>query len=201
MKLSEYAKKNSISYRTAWRHFQLGLIPNARQLPSGSIVIEEEYSQEPIEEYTVIYARVSSSENKPNLESQAERLEHFCAVKGWKVSEVVKECASGLNDNRPKLMKILNDRKATRLVVEHKDRLTRFGFNYIKTLYPECEIVVVNEVENREDLFEDFVSLVTSFCAGIYGRRRSRRKTEELIRKLEKEEVDSNGDDEIGGET
>lgn len=201
MKLSEYARKNSISYRTAWRHFQLGLIPNARQLPSGSIVIDEEYSQEMVEEYTVIYARVSSSENKPNLESQAERLEQFCAIKGWKVSEVVKECASGLNDNRPKLMKILNDRKATRLVVEHKDRLTRFGFNYIKTLYPECEIVVVNEVENKEDLFEDFVSLVTSFCARIYGRRRLRRKTEELIRKLEKEEVDINGDDETGGET
>ncbi|MBR4152705.1 MAG: IS607 family transposase [Selenomonadaceae bacterium] len=199
MKLSEYAKKNSISYRTAWRHFQLGLIPNARQLPSGSIVIDDEYFQEPIEEYTVIYARVSSSENKTNLESQAERLEQFCTVKGWKVNEVVKECASGLNDNRPKL--IFNDRKATRLVVEHKDRLTRFGFNYIKTLYPECEIIVVNEVENKEDLFEDFVSLVTSFFSRIYGRRRSRRKTEELIKKLEKEEVDSNGDDETGGET
>lgn len=196
MKLSEYAKKNSISYRTAWRHFQLGLIPNARQLPSGSIVIDEESLQESVKEYTVIYARVSSSENKSNLESQAERLEHFCTVKGWKVNEVVKECASGLNDNRPELMKILTDRKATRLVVEHKDRLTRFGFNYINTLFSECEIVVVNEVENKEDLFEDFVSLVTSFCARIYGRRRSRRKTEELIKKLENEEADSDDNDE-----
>ena len=195
MKLSEYAKKNSISYRTAWRHFQLGLIPNARQLPSGSIVIDEEYLQEQIKEYTVVYARVSSSENKSNLESQAERLEQFCTVKGWKVNEVVKECASGLNDNRPKLMKILTDRKATRLVVEHKDRLTRFGFNYIKTLFSECEIIVVNEVESREDLFEDFVSLVTSFCARIYGRRRSRRKTEELIKKLENEEADKDDND------
>ena len=191
MKLSEYAEKNSISYRTAWRHYKLGLIPNAKQLSTGTIVIDDESATTSTEEHTVIYARVSSSENKSNLDSQAKRLEQFCLARGWIINEVVKECASGLNDNRPKLMKILSDRKATRLVVEHKDRLTRFGFNYIKVLYPECEIVVVNEVENKEDLFEDFVSLVTSFCARIYGRRRSKRKTEELIKKLE--EVEENG--------
>ena len=194
MKLSEYAEKNSISYRTAWRHYKLGLIPNAKQLSTGTIVIDDEISKTSTEEHTVIYARVSSSENKTNLEAQAKRLEQFCLARGWIINEIIKECASGLNDNRPKLMKILSDRKATRLVVEHKDRLTRFGFNYIKILYPECEIVVVNEVESKEDLFEDFVSLVTSFCARIYGRRRSKRKTEELLQKLESEEVGKNGD-------
>ena len=194
MKLSEYAEKNSISYKTAWRHYKLGLIPNAKQLSTGTIVIDDESAKTSTEEHTVIYARVNSSENKSNLDSQAKRLEQFCLARGWIINEVIKECASGLNDNRPKLIKILSDRKTTRLVVEHKDRLTRFGFNYIKVLYPECEIVVVNEVENKEDLFEDFVSLVTSFCARIYGRRRSKRKTEELIKKLEKvEENDATG--------
>ena len=191
LKLSEYAKKNSISYRTAWRHYKLGLIPNAKQLSTGTIVVEDD-TNITTKEYTVIYARVSSSENRTNLDSQAKRLEQFCLAKGWIINEVVKECASGLNDSRPKLTKILSEKKATRLVVEHKDRLTRFGFNYIKILYPECEIVVVNEVENKEDLFEDFVSLVTSFCARIYGRRRSKRKTEELIKKLEEVEEDGN---------
>lgn len=140
-------------------------------------------------DHTVIYARVSSSENKSNLESQASRLEQFCAAKGWVVHEVIKECASGMDDNRPKLLKILKERKATRLVVEHKDRLTRFGFNYIKTLFPECEIVVINASEDKEDLFEDFVSLVDSFCARIYERRRSRRNTEKLIRELNSAEA------------
>jgi len=195
LKLSEYAKKNSISYRTAWRHYKLGLIPNAKQLSTGTIVVEDD-TNITTKEYTVIYARVSSSENRTNLDSQAKRLEQFCLAKGWIINEVVKECASGLNDSRPKLIKILTEKKATRLVVEHKDRLTRFGFNYIKILYPECEIVVVNEVENKEDLFEDFVSLVTSFCARIYGRRRSKRKTEELIKKLE--EVEENGNNGTG---
>lgn len=139
---------------------------------------------------TADFVAKMSSENKSNLGSQAKRLAQFCLAKGWVINEIVKECASGLNDNRPKLIKILTEKKATRLVVEHKDRLTRFGFNYIKILYPECEVVVVNEVEDKEDLFEDFVSLVTSFCARIYGRRRSKRKTEELIKKLE--EVEEN---------
>ena len=98
--------------------------------------------------------------------------------------EVVKECASGLNDSRPKLQKILKTRQATKIVVEHKDRLTRFGFEYIKTLFPECEIVVVNVVEDKNDLMQDFVSLVTSFCARLYGQRRTKRNTEKLIQSL-----------------
>ena len=89
---------------------------------------------------------------------------------------------------RPKLIKILSERKATRLVVEHKDRLTRFGFNYIKVLYPECDIIVVNHSEDKTTLMNDFVSLVTSFCARIYGHRRSTRQTEKLIKQLEGEE-------------
>ena len=183
MKLSEYAKRNNITYQAAWNQFNRGLIPNAKQLPTGTIVIEE-VNNKPKEEYTIIYARVSSSENKNNLETQAQRLQEFCIARGWIINEIIKECASGLNDNRPKLTKILKERKATRIVIEHKDRLTRFGFNYIKTLYPECEFVIINECEDKEDLFEDFVSLVTSFCARIYGNRRSKRKTEKIIQEL-----------------
>lgn len=186
LKLSEYAKRNSISYQSAWNQFKKGLIPNARQLPTGTVVVDDiRQTQKP--EYTVVYARVSSSENKSNLETQAQRLQQFCEAKGWVVNEVIKECASGLNDNRPKLSKLFLERKATRLVIEHKDRLTRFGFNYIKLLLNDCDIVVVNECETDQDLFEDFVSLVTSFCARIYGKRRTKRKTEQIIQALEKE--------------
>lgn len=190
MKLSEYAKRNSISYQTAWHHFKDGLIPNARQLPSGTVVVDEVVENNK-DEYVIVYARVSSSENKSNLNTQAERLCQYCTANGWTVNEVVKECASGLNDNRTKLSKILSERKATKLVIEHKDRLTRFGFNYIKLLLNDCDIIVVNECETDQDLFEDFVSLVTSFCARIYGKKITKRKTEQLIQALEKED-DSN---------
>ena len=183
MKLSEYAKKNSVTYQTAWNHFKHGKIPNARQLPTGTVVIDEN-QQVYVNDYVIIYARVSSSENKSNLDTQADRLIQYCEASGITVSEVVKECASGLNDSRPKLSKIFRDRKATKIIVEHKDRLTRFGYNYIELLYPECKIIVVDPCEDKQDLFEDFISLVTSFCARIYGRRRSRRKTEQIIEAL-----------------
>lgn len=189
MKLSEYAKQNSISYQTAWLHYKQGLIPNARQLPTGTVVIDEDTNLNKMD-YTIVYARVSSSENKNNLESQAERLTQYCIANGWTVDEVVKECASGLNDERPKLTKILKERKVTRLVIEHKDRLTRFGFNYIKVLLNDCDIIVVNKCEDNQDLFEDFVSLVTSFCARIYGKRRTKRKTEQIINALKSSDTD-----------
>ena len=188
MKLSQWAKKNSVTYVTAYNHFKSGKIKNAYQLESGTILVPDEVAIIQKQNYVVVYARVSSSENKKNLDTQAERVSQFCNANGWIVKEVVKECASGLNDKRPKLQKILKENKATKIVVEHKDRLTRFGFEYIKTLF-EGEIIVINEVDNDEkDLMQDFVSLVTSFCARLYGRRRSKRKTEKLIKELKDNE-------------
>lgn len=183
MKLSQYAKRIGVTWRTAYTHFKAGSIQGAYQLPSGTIIVPDDIVNNSAE-HTIVYARVSSAENKVHLESQAERVVQFCNARGWQVHEVVKECASGLNDSRPKLQKILKARQATKIVVEHKDRLTRFGFEYIKTLLPECEIVVVNVVEDKNDLMQDFVSLVTSFCARLYGQRRTKRNTEKLIQSL-----------------
>jgi predicted site-specific integrase-resolvase len=73
------------------------------------------------------------------------------------------------------------------IVVEHKDRLTRFGYNYLEQLLKmqDRRIEVINLAENgKEDLVQDFVSIVTSFCARLYGQRRSKRKTERLIAEL-----------------
>lgn len=189
MKLSQFAKKNSIQYQTAYKMYKAGLI-KGYQLPTGTVVITENECCTTKEEYTILYARVSSSENKTNLESQTERLKQFATANGWIINEIVKECASGLNDRRPKLEKILRDRKVTRLVVEHSDRLTRFGLNYLKILCDilGCKLVITNEAEDEKtDLIQDFISIITSFCARIYGQRRCKRKTEKLIEELNKE--------------
>lgn len=182
MKLSKYAQLHSVTYRTAWNRYRLGKIFNARMDETGHVVIDD--SNLDLPEKTAVYARVSSSENKPNLISQSKRVQDFCSAKGWIVSVVVEECGSGLNDSRPKLLKLITDPTITRIVVEHKDRLTRFGFNYITSLW-KGKVVIINEVvEDEKDLMQDFVSLVTSFTARLYGRRRSKRKTEEIIRGL-----------------
>ncbi len=184
MKLSKYAKELGVTYRTAWNMFQAGDINGAYKLPTGTIIVPNEVDDK--QEYVAVYARVSSSENRANLVAQSKRVQKFCQAKGWVVKRVEEECASGLNDKRPKLMKLLKDKAVTRIVVEHKDRITRFGFNYIKELW-QGELVVINEVqEDEKDLMQDFVSLVTSFTARLYGLRSSKRKTEELIKQLEK---------------
>ena len=103
---------------------------------------------------------------------------------------VVKEVGSGLNDKRPKLEKLLNDTSITHIIVEHKDRLVRFGLNYIIQLLSQrgCAIEIINQVETeRDDLMSDFVSIITSFCARLYGQRRTKRKTEKLIKELQKD--------------
>jgi len=182
MKISQYAKKNAITYMTAYRMVKSGKLPH-KVLPTGTILILEEENKK--EEYTVCYARVSSSQNKTNLVSQSKRISDFCAAKGWVVKESVLECASGLNDKRPKLQKILRNPKVTRIVVEHADRLTRFGLAYIETLF-QGDVVIINEAGNdKADLMQDFISLVTSFCARLYGQRRMKRKTEKIIKELQ----------------
>jgi predicted site-specific integrase-resolvase len=191
MKLSQWARQNGYTYRGAFNVFKRGNIPNSRQLQNGTIIIDSPTVIKK-EEYTVVYARVSSTENKSNLDSQAERVSQFCNANGWVVNEIVKECASGLNDSRPKFQKILTNKNITRLVVEHKDRLTRFGFEYIKTLF-DGEIIIINKVNGEKpDLMEDFVSLITSFCARLYGHRRTKRKTEQLIKELQNDKVNKN---------
>jgi predicted site-specific integrase-resolvase len=186
IKLSEYAKINSITYKTAYLHWVNGII-TGKQLSTGTILIND-ISENVVKEGRVAtYARVSSSENKLNLDTQSDRLVSYANAKGYKVSKIVKEIGSGLNDNRPKLFDLLNDDSIDIILVEHKDRFSRFGLNYIKLLLEKQgrKLEIINEVNNdTEDLMEDFVSIITSFCARIYGKRRSKRNTEKLIQDL-----------------
>ena len=185
MKLSDYAKRQGVSYRTAWRWFKSGIL-NAEQMPTGTIIVRDDTATR-IQELTVIYARVSAAENKSNLDSQAERARQYCVARGYQIGGIIKEIGSGVNDQRPRLIKLLNDPTARRIVVEHKDRLTRFGFNYIETLLKQQgrSIEVINmAADGKEDLLQDFIAIITSFCARLYGQRRSKRKTEKIIAEL-----------------
>ena len=77
----------------------------------------------------------------------------------------------------------MTDDSIKRIVVEHKDRLTRFGFNYIETILNNqgTEILVINRTHNdEEDIMTDLISIITSFCARIYGKRRTKIITEQI---------------------
>jgi predicted site-specific integrase-resolvase len=198
MKLKDYAQQQGISYRTAWRCWKAGRLPGM-QMPTGTILLTpaEAPATEAKAQRVAIYARVSSAENKGNLDSQAERLVAYCAARGYEVAKVVKEIGSGVNDARPKLLALLEDQGISLIVVEHKDWLTRFGYRYLDTLLKTQgrAIEVVNQAENgTEDLLADLTAIVYSFCARLYGQRRAKRKTEVIVRELEaKGEADATG--------
>lgn len=186
MKLSDYAKKHSVTYRTAWNHWKSGKLAGT-QLSTGTIVVDD--AQTKHKNIAVIYSRVSSSQNKQNLESQAQRLTQYATAKGYQIKRVIKEIGSGVNDTRKLLTKLLQEEDYSILIVEHKDRLTRIGFNYLDTLMKQTgrTIEVVNLTDGeKEGLMQDFVSIITSFCARLYGLRRTRRKTEKIIKALER---------------
>src|SRR5262249_60322298 len=146
---------------------------NAEQMPTGKILVRNETATRD-QERTIIYARVSAAENKSNLDSQAERARQSCIARGDQIGGIIKEIGSGLNDQRPRLIKLLNDPTARRIVVEHQDRLTRFGFHYMETLLNQQgrSIEVINTADDgKEDLLQDFIAIIPSFCARLYGRR------------------------------
>ncbi len=195
MKLNDYAKARGVRYETAWRWFRDGKI-NGRQIGRTIIVDEEKEQVDSVSQKVAVYARVSSTENRSNLESQAERLVAYCTAKGYQIAKVVKETGSGVNDSRPKFLALLEDQSISLIVVEHKDRGTRFGFRYIETLLrvQGRGIEVVNQAENgTEDLLADLISIIDSFCARLYGQRRAKCKTEKIVAELEKGEDDATG--------
>src|SRR2546429_1614426 len=133
----------------------------------GAILVREDEPSGPSSTTVAVYARVSSAENKSNLDSQAERLVAYCAARGYQVAKVVKEVGSGINDARPKFLALLSDQSIGTIVVEHKDRATRFGFRYLETLLKTQgrSIEVVNIAENStEDSLADLTAIIYSFC-------------------------------------
>ena len=189
MKLSSYAKQIGISYNTAWRMWKRGQL-RGYQLPTGTVIVEQPETQPCATpaRTVAVYARVSSRENRNHLDTQAERLISWCNAQGWSVFKVVKECGSGVNDQRPNFLALLADPKISQIVVEHTDRASRFGVAYMQTLLGLAgrELVVVNTANTSEDdLMGDFVAIIPSFCARLYGRRRAKRKTEQVLAALE----------------
>ena len=184
MKLSTWAKKQGIGYNTAWRWVTSGKMPvKWYQTETGTIIVEETVPAcvvSPTHTYT--YSRVSSAIKKDDLNRQQARCAAFCEANGWSLTRQFKEVASGMNDNRRELNKIF-ELPPGRLVVENKDRLTRFGFNYIKLLLTKMgwEVVVINQIEtDQEDIMKDLISVITSFCCRIYGLRRGQAKSKEI---------------------
>ncbi len=200
-KVSEVARMLNVSTVAVRKWIKSGKL-RARRIGKLWMIPESELKrflgEKTREIRAVIYARVSSHKQKKdgNLNRQIERLRSYCSAKGYKVVDVITDVASGLNENRNGLQKLFNaveNHQADVVVVEFKDRLTRFGFDYLKRYFEshEVKIEIIEETEKgyMEELIEDFISIVVSFAGRIYGKRSKKfRKIKKVI-----EEVTSNG--------
>lgn len=184
MKLSQWAKNKGISYGTALRWIKEDKFPDPYiKTETGTIIVEEIKPElQKYDKKYVLYGRVSSSNRKEDLIRQMERLRMFSSSCGIIIYDEISEIASGMNDKRPKLLKLLQD-KNINIIVEHKDRLTRFGFNYIKTMMESenREIIVMNDTEEKMDIVQDFIDIITSMCSRIYGTRSGANKKNKFI--------------------
>jgi len=176
----------SISYSTLLRWIREGKIRVVRteggkyRIPYSEI---KKYLERREETRAVIYARVSSTDPREDLERQVNYLTNYATAKGYKVVEVLKDIASGLNTGRKgllKLFKLVEGRSVDVVLITYKDKLTRFGFEYLEEFFStvgvRIEVFGEEPEEATRELVEDLISIITSFAGKIYGMR-SHKKT------------------------
>src|SRR6202007_1480771 len=161
-----------------WRAGQLPVPPE--QLPTRTIIVKEIKTPA---NAVGLYARVSRSDQKKDLEAQLGRLVVYADSHRLTIVHAVSEVGSGLNGRRPKLIKLLANPKIQTIVVEHRDRLMRFGAEYVEAALTaqERKLLVMESSEVNDDLVQDMIEVLTSFCARLSGRRSARHKAKKAL--------------------
>ena len=189
MNLSEWADRQGIHPQTAYRWFREGTLPvPARQVGRLILVgdLETSISQSGS---TVMYARVSSADQRGDLDRQVARVTTWATTNGHSIDRVVTEVGSGLNGQRRKFLRLLSDTTVTTIIVEHLDRFARFGSEYVVASLGtnRRRLVVVDDTEVDDDLVRDKTEVVTSFCARLYGRRAAAHRASKTLATVQEE--------------
>ena len=206
MRPKEVCRLLGVSYVTLRRWIKEGKVGAVRTLGGKYRIPESEVKKllsgvETKEVRAIIYARVSSSDQRKDLERQIQYLTQYCSAKGYRVVDILSDIASGLKTNRRGLMKLFNyivNREVDVVVVIYRDRLTRFGFEYLEYFFKQygVRIEVIYGEEPRDayqELIGDLLAIVTSFAGKLYGMRSHKKKR--LVQGFKKllEEVERNG--------
>ena len=181
--LTAWGRLYGFDKATTSRLHRTGRLPpelQMEQLPNGRyyVVVPPENDGR-----CVVYARVSSGDQREDLDQQVGRVVEWATQQGCRPDEIVKEVGSGLNGNRRGLRRLVSDHTVSMIVVEHRDRLCRFGFEYIEAALSArgARILVMDESELEDDLVRDVTEVMTSLCARLYGRRSARRRAERAL--------------------
>jgi len=183
--LREWALAQGIHPQTAYRWYREGKLPvPARKTGKLILVGDLAKSAAPGPRRTVVYARVSSADQRGDLDRQVARVVSWATAHGYSVDRVVTEVGSALNGHRRKFLSLLRDKDVGTILVEHRDRFCRFGAEYVEAALEAQgrRVVVVDPSELDDDLVRDATELLTSLCTRLYGRRsaanRARRAVE-----------------------
>ena len=209
MRPKEVCQRLGISYSTLSRWVREGRIRAIRTAGGKFRIPESEVRRIaeglPIskEVRAIIYARVSSSDQKSDLERQIQYLTQYCSSKGYRIVDVLSDVASGLKTDRRGLLKLFNyivNRQVDVVVVTYRDRLMRFGFDYLDYFFKQYSVridVAFGEEpkDAHQELVEDLIEIVTSFAGKLYGMRSHKKKelVEGFKKLLEEVERDERG--------
>ena len=176
-----------ITPKQAWRMYRDGTLSHkAEKISTRMIIVDVPpdfgLGQPERQRKIAVYARVSSRKQQNDLEQQTNRLLRYAAENHYHVDEIVEEIASGMNGNRKKLNKLLSNPEYD-IIVEHRDRLTRFAFEAIEAALAaqERKIIVMEDIEIEDDLVRDMTEVLTSFCARMYGRRGAKNRAKQAL--------------------
>ena len=186
VKIGEAAKALGVSIQTLRRWEERGYLAPSRKSEGNTRYydLDQLLGKEKVEaDLTVAYARVSSHDQKEDLKRQADVLAGYCTRQGWNF-QVIQDLGSGMNYQKKglkALIQLILDRKITRLVLTHKDRLLRFGAELIFALCEakQIEVILINkgdEISFEEELAQDVLEIITLFSARLYGSRSKKNK-------------------------
>lgn len=189
MNLADWAKSVGVNRHTAYRWFREGTLPVPAERVGRLILVKTAASASAAAAGVVLYARVSSHDRRSDLDRQVARLTAWATERDLGVGQVVCEVGSGLNGKRPKLRRILSDPDARVIVVEHRDRLARFGVEHLEAALSAQgrRIVVADPGETTDDLVCDMIEVLTGMCARLYGRRVARNRAMRAVTEAKRE--------------
>jgi excisionase family DNA binding protein len=203
----EVCQRLGISYSTLSRWVREGRIRAIRtaggvfRVPESEVRRVAEGVPVSKEVRAIVYARVGSADQKSDLERQMQYLIQYCSSKGYRVVDVLSDVASGLKTDRRGLLKLFDyvvNRQVDVIVVAYRDRLTRFGFEYLEHFFKQfgvrIEVMFGEEPKNAyQELVEDLIEIITSFAGKLYGMRSHKKKRlvegfKKLLEEVEKSE-------------
>jgi predicted site-specific integrase-resolvase len=173
MNLKEWAASQGIAYITARRQYAAGTLPVPTYRLGRLIMVGEPLATAVQDGQVVVYAGVSSADQKPDLDRQVARVTTWATGQHLAVSRVVTEVGSALNGHRKKFLALLRDPAVSTIVVEHRDRFARFGAEYVEAALAAQgrRLLVVDPAEIDDDLVRDVTEILASLCARLYGKR------------------------------